>query len=187
MPFRTPDVGDTTLIYHSMQAGVAGLDRLGRWHGTEVFYTMAAGTRAIVKYTYKQYATVTGAAVVTVTYLSDIDTAEVCRDGGATGTVRDIGVVAGAEALALDTAAGLAPTLETLTWGRGLNMEPSTGLRMLRSEGIQAGPVVSSDATSTSKTTLVWSTMDSHKVVPQVNNATTASETPKMRTEKTRT
>ena len=161
-----PLLCDTPLTYHSKQAAT-GTDAIGPWKGTVVTFT--SGSTPVVEHTYKQYTAVPEAAVVTVKYLTNLDTRSIC-DGGAAGNITYINTVVGAEALALNTTAGgLVNMLRTLTWARGLSMQASTGLASLGTGGIQAGPVISTDPHS--ETTLVWSTLDSHKVVPQNNNA----------------
>ena len=129
---------------------------------------LLSSSTPVVEDTYKQYTTV---YTVTVKYLINLDTRTICS-GGAAGNITYINTVVGAQALALNTTAGgLASTrtLQTLTWARGLSMKASKGLESISTGGIQTGPVISTDPHS--RATLVWSTLDSHKVVPQNNNA----------------
>ena len=46
-------------------------------------------------------------------------------------------------------------------------MNPSGNLG---AKGLDCGPVVSTDPTSASRTTLVWSTLDAHKIMPQTTS-----------------
>ena len=57
--------------------------------------------------------------------------------------------------------------LHTLSWRGGViaTTAAAKGLGNLGATGLDCGPVVSTDPTTTD--TLVWSTLNSHKIVPQ--------------------
>jgi hypothetical protein len=58
-------------------------------------------------------------------------------------------------------------TLHTLSWRGGViaTTAAAKGLDNLKANGLDCGPVVSTEASTGN--TLVWSTLDTHKIVPQ--------------------
>ena len=153
--------GRTTRLVLTAQHAVHGVDALGQWTGTMLTFRLHAGlgpanaaAAVVAEHTLKKYAALPYAAVITVRYPQTLNTSS-C------GTVDTVA----AEVLALNTSA--TSELRVLSWGGGLSLRAATGLAGLHTDGIKSGPVVSVGG----KHTLVWSTLDSHKVVPQQNAA----------------
>jgi len=63
----------------------------------------------------------------------------------------------------------MAAGLHTLSWRGGVigTTAAAKGLAALGASGLDCGPVVSTDASSADKATLVWSSLTSHKILPQ--------------------
>jgi hypothetical protein len=145
-----------------------GQDNLGDWTGFSVTYN-ASLTRLVV--TAQHYQTrsngyvsaPSGVAVIRVSFPDGVDTSA-CGGGVADQSTHFP---------AFDTSAGLASTLAFLTWrGTTAPAVTTTGLKALAQKGLDAGPIVSYSADGTS---LMWSTLTSHKIVVQTTVSGSAS------------
>ena len=70
---------------------------------------------------------------------------------------------------AIDTNAAASAVLDTLSWRGGVidTTAAAKGLNALGANGLDCGPVVSTNSSAAGRPTLVWSTLDNHKIVPQ--------------------
>jgi hypothetical protein len=115
-------------------------------------------------YTFKQFVGHPELGVGTATFPSGLDTS-------GCGLNTDLST----NFPAFDTTAAQAETLHTLTWRGGViaTTAAALGLASLGQSGLDCGPVVSTEPTT--GTTLVWSTLDWHKIVPQRTTGTVYS------------
>lgn len=145
----------------------SGQDALGTWTGFSVTYN-ASSIRLVI--TAQHYETrnngkdsaPSGVAVITVSFPDGVDTS-------GCGGVSDQST----HFPAFDTSAELASSLGFLTW-RGTTAPAVTtqGLKALAQAGLDAGPVLSYAADGTS---LMWSTLTSHKIIVQSTMSGTSS------------
>lgn len=147
-------------------APASGTDALGAWTGTTASFTTAGGA-ARVQLTSRAYAARAGVAVLAATFPDGLNTA---RCGSTTQQ--------SATFPAFDTAAARAGSLGYVSWrGEALsNTATSAGLAGLGQAGLDAGPVIAFDAAS--GTSLMWSTLDHHKIVVQATAGGTYSMGP---------
>jgi hypothetical protein len=150
----------------------SGSDLVGEWTGTTISFGRmpadlmgGATSDALVEHTLKHYTAVPSAAVLTTRYLQSIDTSGKCQQKTSDkypGTENSVV----AEALALNTSFESGARLQVMSWGHHLDLKATRqGLGSLPIDSILDGPVVSVDPVAGK--TLVWSTLDSHKIVPQ--------------------
>jgi hypothetical protein len=131
-----------------------GSDAFGVWTGTTASFAAVGG--ASMDLTFKAYAARPSVVVGTASFPTNISTAG-C--GGNTDLSTRFP--------AFSTTAGRAADLHTLSW-RGdviATTAAATGLGALGNSGLDCGPVVSTDPTT--RITLVVSTLDNHKIIPQ--------------------
>ena len=142
------------LIFQSMAATQHGSDKFGTWTGKVAVF--AAEKSATIEVTFKQYASRPNLAVATARFPSGVDT----RGCGANTNLSTTFP-------AFRTAAARAQALHTLSWrGQVLSKTAAAkGLGALGASGLDCGPVASTD--SATGRTLVWSSLDSHKILPQ--------------------
>ena len=142
----------------------SGHDSFGRWNGTTASYTLdkdassvsAGAAHVDVTLTFQHYADLPGIAVATASFPSGLDTS-----GCGANTELSTGFPS------FDTSAARAASLHTLSW-RGEVISKTVaalGLEQLGANGLDCGPVVSTDPDTGHS--LVWSTLSSHKIVPQ--------------------
>lgn len=143
-------------------APTAGVDvGLGAYTGVAYTFATADAGAAPVVLSSRTYASsgtpfALGVAVLTAAFPAGLDTSG-CG-GSSTPSTRFP---------AFSTSAALAPTLGYLSWrGTALGTTVAVrGLNALNQGGLDAGPVVATDEASGAS--LVWSTLDSHKIVVQ--------------------
>eukprot|EP01043_Picozoa_sp_COSAG02_P070922 COSAG02_NODE_12753_length_1499_cov_12.516429_2_plen_283_part_01 len=166
-------VGGITRTLTKFQSGAAssGSDEVGDWMGVSTAFGVEDGALgvepgALVEQTLKRYKAVPTAAVLTTRFLRSIDTSG-CSKHVDKYPNPDNSVVA--EALALNTSFHAGRQLQIMSWGHHLDLKATgRGLVSLSIDSVLDGPVVSHDREAGQ--TLVWSTLDSHKVVPQQNS-----------------
>ena len=130
-----------------------GKDVFGDWKG-EALTFMAGGSPVSV--IFKQYAHERGIAVATMEFPTGVDASQCGPNLNLTTQMP-----------AFDVSAARAAELHTVSW-RGVALSTTAaarGLNALGANGLDAGPVASTDPSSGD--TLVWSTLSSHKIVPQ--------------------
>ena len=153
-------------------APAAGTDALGDWTGTS--YTLTATGAAppvAVTHTFKSYAANPQVIVATAAFPSGVP-------AGATpcpGTVRTAFPQ-------FNTSDAMAPSLGVFSWrGEALDRLPSAvGLAGLGANTLDSGPVVAffKGRPGVPHPGLVWSTLDSHKIVRQATSAAAGSDQP---------
>jgi hypothetical protein len=142
------------LAFESTRAA-SGRDSFGAWTGTSASYGDASVN---VAYTFKSYAAKPSVAVGTMSFTTAVNTSG-CGSTTALSTYFP----------SFDTSFGKAPSNNFISW-YGDTAETSTaarGLAHLGNNALDCGPVVSSDPTDVASTTLVWSSLTSHKILPQ--------------------
>jgi hypothetical protein len=129
----------------------------GTWAGTNATWSSTDASIAIV-YTFKHFATHPTVGVVTMTFSAGLDTKN-CGSNTALST----------NFPSFDTSAKLAKSNHFLSWRGGVMdvTKASSGLENLGASGLDCGPVVSQLPGRTAQNALVWSTLDSHKIIPQ--------------------
>lgn len=134
---------------------VSGRDFFGDWTGQRISFTID-GKSEILYLTFQNYNSFPGTAIATATFPHGVDTSN-C------GSNVELSV----EFPSFNSSGAIADNLNTISWS-GLAIENTVaarGLQKLNSNGLDCGPVVSTDI-KTGKS-LVWSTLNSHKIVPQ--------------------
>jgi hypothetical protein len=141
-----------SLTTNGIMVDASGSDSLGNWIGFSVTYN-ASLVRLVI--TAQHYQTSSnGIAVITVSFPDGVDTS-------GCGGVADQST----HFPAFDTSAALAPNLGFLTWrGSTAPAISSQGLTGLEQKGLDAGPIIAYNSDGTS---LMWSTLTSHKIVVQ--------------------
>ena len=143
-------------------APASGADAFGAWSGQAASYVTSDASAARVTLTAQNYAARPSVAVFTAAFPDGLDTA------GCGGIAQQ-----STRLPAFDTGAALAPTLGFLSWRDGVlsNTVSAQGLAALKQGGaIDVGPVVAVDGASAAGNSLVWSTLDSHKIVVQATS-----------------
>ena len=144
-------------------APASGADAFGAWSGQTASYVTSDASAARVTLTAQNYAARPAAAVFTAAFPDGLDTSN-CGSTAQQST----------RLPAFDVGAALAPTLGFLSWRDGVlsNTVNAQGLSALKQGGaIDCGPVVATDGASAAGNSLVWSTLDSHKIVVQATSA----------------
>jgi|EP01046_Picozoa_sp_COSAG06_P017525 hypothetical protein len=148
-------------------SAASGSDAFGAWSGTTASFTTAGGAAAaVMDVTFKLY-TKSTVVVGTASFPTAISTA-------GCGANTDLST----QFPAFSTSAGRATELHTLSW-RGdviATTAAATGLGPLGASGLDCGPVASTDPET--GVTLVISTLDNHKILPQKTSATNAHFAP---------
>jgi hypothetical protein len=143
--------GKQTPLKLSSTKAASGVDaKFGEWTGTTASF-------GFVEYTFKAFANHPNVAVATATFPADVDTSGCGSNSDLTTHFP-----------AWSTTAARGADLHTLSW-RGDVMSTTAaakGLDALGANGLDCGPVASTDPENGN--TLVWSTLDSHKIVPQM-------------------
>lgn len=154
-PSRITPYSQTTLALKGTPSAASGSDKFGVWTGTAATYTSSAPA-VTATYTFKHYASKPQIAVATASFPDGLDTSH-C------GTNEQLST----HFPAFDTTAAMAPNLNTLSWRGGViaTTAATRGLGKLGANGLDCGPVVSTNPSTGA--TLVWSTLDYHKIVPQ--------------------
>ena len=134
----------------------AGSDKFGAWAGVMASFVSSGTPQAVVAYTFKHYPAQPSLAVASAEFPKGLDTRGCGRNDQLS-----------TQFPAFDTSAAQAALLHTLSWrGTALSLTKSAkGLHALGANGLDCGPVVSTEPNT--GTTLVWSTLDAHKIVPQ--------------------
>ena len=158
--FRSPGApvvcvaGKQTKLELASTKPASGVDKMGAFTGTTASFGGAQG--AAVEYTFKTYAAKPGVAVAMARYPREIDT-KGCGTNAQLST----------HFPAFSTTAAEAAELHMLSW-RGNVMSTTAaakGLKNLGANGLDAGPVAATDPQTGN--TLMWSTLDNHKIFPQ--------------------
>lgn len=139
-----------------------GSDKFGAWTGVQLDWLSAGSTQTPVQFTLKSYASNPSLAVLTATFPNGMDTSN-C------GSNQMISVTF--PAFQTQAGAGLASSLGALSWDTNALQKTKAvkGLAALGNTQIDSGPVISYDQSPQSRA-LVWSTLDSHKIVIQNTN-----------------
>ena len=143
-------------------SAASGSDAFGIWSGTTASFATAGGATAVMDLTFKLY-TKSTVVVGTASFPTTISTA-------GCGANADLST----HFPAFSTTAGRATELHTLSW-RGdviATTAAATGLGSLGASGLDCGPVASTDPET--GVTLVISTLDNHKILPQKTGAENA-------------
>ena len=137
-------------------AAASGSDGIGDWKGPTLTLAAAPAHAVAMAITFKHYVRMPNVSVATATFPAGLATA-------GCGSNVDLST----SFPAFRTQAGRASSLHTLSWrGQVLsNTAASMGLGALNASGLDCGPVVSTEPST--GTTLVWSTLTSHKILPQ--------------------
>eukprot|EP00931_Biecheleriopsis_adriatica_P045516 TRINITY_DN26070_c0_g1_i1.p1 TRINITY_DN26070_c0_g1~~TRINITY_DN26070_c0_g1_i1.p1 ORF type:complete len:794 (-),score=129.52 TRINITY_DN26070_c0_g1_i1:49-2430(-) len=136
----------------------SGHDKFGPWQAVTASFS-AGTTLTTLDYSFKQYSDRPYLIVATASFPDGLDTAG-CGQNTALIT----------HFPSFNTSAAMAPDLHTLSW-RGVAVKTTAaakGLAALGANGLDCGPVVSREPTAGK--TLVWSTLDAHKIVPQMTH-----------------
>jgi hypothetical protein len=141
----------------------------GAWTGTVAQFRTTDASSTPVVYTLKTYTTPSGGsgsaplsspAVLTASFPSGLDTSG-CGPNTKPAT----------RFPSFDTGAGRAPSLWTLSWQSTVLQDTATAVGLAKlgqTNALDLGPVVSYDPSIPSLLpTLVWSTLDSHKIIVQ--------------------
>lgn len=147
-----------------------GADAFGAWVGTSVTRSTSDGTRIVE--TFKTYASSPSILVATASFPDGVDADGGAACGGVAGTRTTFPV--------FDTSAASAPSLGYVSWrGAALGTtEFAVGLNNLEQGSLDHGPVVAflPPFPGVPHPGLVWSTLDSHKIVTQVTSASTSGD-----------
>lgn len=145
---------DVSLTFSGTKEAL-GHDAFGDWTGTTASYANASIRMDI---TFKRYAAASNFLVGTATFPAGLNTS-------GCGTNQQIST----RFPTINTSAARASTLDTLSWRAGVISVTAVakGLNALGANGLDCGPVVSTDSSVAERPTLVWSTLDNHKIVPQ--------------------
>ena len=132
-----------------------GHDAFGDWAGTTASYLNASIRMDI---TFKRYAAASNFLVGTASFPAGLNTS-------GCGSNQQIST----RFPSFNTSAARASTLDTLSWRAGVISITAVakGLDGLGATGLDCGPVVSTDSSVAGRPTVVWSTLDNHKIVPQ--------------------
>jgi len=163
--------GASTPLKLVSSAPISGSDQgFGAYTGVAFTFATADAAAAPVVLSSRSYAGsgtpfALGVAVLNAAFPAGLDTSG-CPGGNAAPSTHFP---------SFSTTAGLAPSLGYLSWR---SMASGTtvvarGLGPLNQAGLDAGPVVATDAASGAS--LVWSTLDSHKIVVQATDARTGT------------
>jgi len=139
-------------------APASGSDALGDWSGASATFRTSDASAAPVVLTSKAYAARPSVAVLTAAFPAGLDTS-----GCGSNTQQSTRFPA------FDTGAAKTPQLAYVSWrdtalGKTVAAQ---GLDKLAQSGLDAGPVVATDGASATAASLVWSTLDNHKIVVQ--------------------
>eukprot|EP01050_Picozoa_sp_SAG11_P000919 SAG11_NODE_34_length_22265_cov_11.264730_5_plen_281_part_00 len=170
--------GVQTTLSEMSRSASSGSDRVGQWTGTTIRFGKPPADQSqlgggespdvLVEHMLKHYAAAPNAAVLMARYLKTINTTG-CQRQKTSDKYPGAENAVVAEALALNTSFEPGAALQIMSWGHHLDLKATgQGLGSLPIDTILDGPVVSVD--SIAGKTLVWSTFDSHKVVPQQNS-----------------
>ena len=143
---------------HASFRSTSGSDQtFGKWTGLSANFEHKAGsTSATMVATFKMYSGLPNVAVATASFPFGLRTSRCGRNTDLSTSFPSF-----------RTNAARAPSLHTLSW-RGQVLETTasaTGLDHLGATGLDCGPIASTDPSSGK--TLVWSSLTSHKVLPQ--------------------
>ena len=132
-----------------------GHDAFGDWTGTTASYNNASIRMDI---TFKRYTAASNFLVGTASFPAGLNTS-------GCGSNQQIST----RFPSFNTSAARASTLDTLSWRAGVISITAVakGLNGLGATGLDCGPVVSTDSSVAERPTVVWSTLDNHKIVPQ--------------------
>lgn len=149
--------GKQTTLSLSGTDPASGTDKFGAWTGTEATYASTT-PKALMKVTFKQYASKPSIGVGTASFPEGLDTSN-CGSNSALST----------QFPAFNTSDAQAASLYTLSWRGDVvgTTAAALGLGKLGAGGLDSGPIASTMIDGSTSTTLVWSTLDSHKIVPQ--------------------
>lgn len=149
----------------------SGSDAFGDWSGQTLTWTTAAPAPVVrTTWTFKQYASRPGLTVVTEAFPDGIPGTG-CSSSPANVSSRFP---------AFSTSGGLAPSLSILSWANNAVQDTLTvtGLGSLPRGQLDDGPVVAfALPLGAASASVVWSTLDAHKIVTQVHvNGTGAAD-----------
>lgn len=135
-----------------------GKDGFGKWTGTTATYSDASGVS--VEYTFRHYDALKELVVGSAAFPDGLS----CTDRGSNEQLQ----TRFPEFLISGAGAGKATGLDTLSW-RGEVVQDTVaarGLGALGNTGLDCGPVVATDGNRGGHS-LAWSTLSTHKIVPQ--------------------
>lgn len=160
------DGTSVSLVFDKI-GNVDGNDNFGSWEGVEVTWKTNTPEPKSVIQTFKSYPSLANVAVLTSSFPDGLSTAQ-CGSKTQQST----------RFPTFDVAAFQAETLSFLTWRGGVLSDTAItkGLGALNAGSspfqLDSGPVVSFDSSGNS---VVWSTLDSHKIVLQSTTGSTAT------------
>ena len=134
----------------------SGTGHWGPWSGVEARYTSEKSPSVVLDLQFQSFHQQPSIAVAKASFPQGLDTS---KCGG--------NKQLSANFPAFSTASARAAQLDTLSWRGGVidTTVAARGLDKLGANGLDCGPVVSTDPATGA--TLVWSTLDNHKIVPQ--------------------
>jgi hypothetical protein len=152
--------GKTVPLAMGAPQPASGADAFGAWAGASVPWTAAGSATPVVVTTFQQYASNPALVVVATQVPAGLSTAG-CGGGTATPSLTFP---------AFDTSAGQAPRLGFVSWAKEAvkTTLAVTGLAALPRGALDDGPVI---ATAAGGSSLVWSSLDHHKIVVQSTQA----------------
>eukprot|EP00756_Hemistasia_phaeocysticola_P044960 Hpha_TRINITY_DN18735_c0_g1::TRINITY_DN18735_c0_g1_i1::g.47372::m.47372 len=149
--------GDSVTLSPTGSKPASGTDKFGTWTGTATSYE-SSSPKALMELVFKQYANMPQLVVGTASFPHGLNTSN-C------GSNEDLST----QFPAFNTSAAQATSVYTLSWRSGVIAVTAAakGLEKLGANGLDCGPVASTLIAGSSRTTLVWSSLDSHKILPQ--------------------
>jgi hypothetical protein len=148
--------GTSAPLHFVSQSQASGSDALGAWTGISMLWTAPQGQR--VQHIFKQYAARPAVAVLTAVFPDGLDTSG-CGINTQLSTRFPV----------LDAQAAMASTLSFVSWKDVVlsTTQAVRGLDNLKRDQLDCGPVVASLPGDAMGRSLVWSTLDRHKIVVQ--------------------
>lgn len=137
---------------------VSGSDNLGPWTGQVASYSRDGGKTIDVELTFQEYSdSLQTVGVATATFPNGLDTSG-CGSNTELST----------EFPSFNVSDAKASALTAVSWCGGVisNVSAAEGLAALGIAGLDCGPVATTDPSTGSS--LVWSTLNRHKIIPQV-------------------
>ena len=166
--------GKAEPLFFVSSAPASGIDAMGAWTGT--MHTLSSSLSGVqVTNTFKEYAASPSVLIATAAFPDGVD---VSGTSVACGGVNDVRT----QFPSFDTSAAAAPNLGYFSWRNyALSALPAAvGLTALGQNSLDAGPVVAflQPEPGVPHPSLVWSSLDYHKVVTQVTVALTPPTPP---------